>query len=325
MKNLLKITMRRRWAHRAGWNEHGWTRMGFGLWISNSVSVSSGSSVSSSESRELHKGKSLYFISSSRVPRTDSIYSLLNKSIFLLSLLIITLTISCSHKFPKGHLFELMILRKLLPTSTSTTPAPNTTPTPVTTVNTNKYIFLTVGTHKGNFDTSATIPGNNNGNGIDDADTFCQTEKANNYASLPGSASDYKAFIVDGTNRRACSTNDCSGGISENINWVLKANTDYYRLDGTTDTKVFTTNSSGIVNFTGGGLLLTPIDSSTLTKWWTGMDTNWVFTSVACTVTWASTSLTANHGAGGTTTAISTNLTTSCNASTPPKLLCVRQ
>lgn len=266
--------MRRRWAHRAGWNEHGWTRMGFGLWMT--------------------------------------------------SLLLITLTTSCSHKFPKGHLFDIMILRKLLPTSTSTTTTTPTT-TPTTTVNNNKYIFLTVATYKGNFDSlTATVPGNNNGNGIDDADTLCQAQKTANFSSLPGAASEYKAFIVVGTTRRACSTADCSGGVSENIDWVLKANTDYYRLDGAIDTKIFTTNGSGIINFTAGGTLLTAIDSSSSTFWWTGMDSNWL-ADFSCTTPWAVTGGNANRGIGGSNNSNSIfNTYGSCN-STTQKLLCVRQ
>ena len=232
---------------------------------------------------------------------------------FSISLLLITLTASCSHKFPKGNLFDLMILRKLLTKPTvATTTTTTTSPTP--TVNTNKYIFVTVATYNGNL------------GGISGADTKCQTEKTNNFAGLPGNAEDYKAFIVDGTTRRACSNSDCSGGVSENLDWVLKANTDYYRLDGTTDTKIFTTNASGIVNFTGGTTLLTAIDSSSSTFWWTGIDVDWVYVGSACTTTWAATGGNSSRGIGASTgsTSIRNTVLSSCN-SPPNKLLCVRQ
>ncbi len=231
-----------------------------------------------------------------------------NIFILLLSLLLITLATSCSHKFPKGHLFDIMILRKLLPTPTSTTT------TTTITVNTNKYIFLTATRHA-------------NFGGISGADAYCQSQKTASFASLAGEATEYKAFLVDGTNRRACSTTDCSGGVSENINWVLKANTDYYRLDGTTDTKIFTTNSSGIINFTGGATLLTPIDSSSSTLWWTGMGTDWIVFNTCNTTPWGNGTGFANRGAGGVTSSLTADSPFgSCSVGTNTiKVLCVRQ
>lgn len=235
---------------------------------------------------------------------------------FSISLLLITLTASCSHKFPKGNLFDIMILRKLLPASTvATTTTTTTSPTP--TVNTNKYIFVTVATYNGNL------------GGISGADTKCQTEKTNNFAGLPGNAEDYKAILSTGTGttRRACSTSDCTGGVSENIDWVLKANTDYYRLDGTTDTKLFTTNASGIVNFTGGSSLLTSIDISA-SNYWTGIDVDWTDSGFNC-LNWLSSSGGQNgkRGSGSATNvnSIATAGTTACSNATTGKLLCVRQ
>lgn len=231
----------------------------------------------------------------------------------LLGLILISLTFSCSQSFPKGHLFDAVIIWKLIRPVTNTTTTTTTT-TPTTTVNNNKYIFLTVNNYQGK-----------NIGGISGADTICQTEKTNNYSSLAGAASEYKAFLTtySGT-RRACSTSDCSGGVSENFDWVLKANTDYYRLDGTTDTKIFTTNSSGTINFTGGSTLLTSINSSGSTVWWTGLDIDWVSPMNGDCSAWSSTGF-GYKGNGGVTgvTAIS-NLTSSCISGTI-KLLCVRQ
>jgi hypothetical protein len=77
-------------------------------------------------------------------------------------------------------------------------------------------MFITTSTYTG-----ATI------GGITGADAKCASD-----ASKPASGT-YKAFLVDDTNRIACTTANCSGGASENKNWVLKANTAYTRVDGT--------------------------------------------------------------------------------------------
>lgn len=227
---------------------------------------------------------------------------------FIVSILLIILFLgSCSDPFPKGALFDLMILQKLVSGESLAT----------TTTTSNKYIFLTVGTYTG-----ALI------GGITGADSKCQTEKTSNFASVPGAATEYKAFLVNdtGTKRQACSTPDCSGGILENIDWVLKPNTDYYRLDGATDTKIFTTNASGIVDFTGGATLLTAIDSSGTTKWWTGIATDWTYYSACNDHNWNTIVGNGSNGVGGSTgdTSIQETFLTSCNGPLL-KLLCVRQ
>lgn len=214
---------------------------------------------------------------------------------FFSILFIILFLGSCSDPFPKGSLFEFMILQKLVSGGTAS----------------NKYIFLTVGTYNGNL------------GGIAGADTKCQTEKTSNFANVPGAATEYKAFIVDGVTRIACTTSNCGGGILENVDWVLKANTDYYRLDGSIDTKIFTTNASGIVDFNGGASLLTAIDSNASTAWWTGLDTDWVAAGIDC-VSWGGggTGFKGNGGNTGVTSV--SNLTNNCGLA-PAKLLCVRQ
>lgn len=60
--------------------------------------------------------------------------------------------------------------------------------------------------------------------GIAGADARCMSDSA-----YPGSGI-YKALIVDGTTRRACSTANCAGGSAEHINWVLRPGTTYKRL-----------------------------------------------------------------------------------------------
>ncbi|MBP9165217.1 MAG: DUF1554 domain-containing protein, partial [Leptospiraceae bacterium] len=113
--------------------------------------------------------------------------------------------------------------------------------------------------------------------------------------------------------------------IAENIDWVLKPNTDYYRLDGTTDTKVFTTNSSGIVNFGGGSSLLVAIDSSGSTNWWTGLANDWTFYSACTGNNWSFATGLASKGVGAsvTNTSIDTGGLSTCSFNF--KLLCVRQ
>ncbi|WP_244935775.1 DUF1554 domain-containing protein [Leptospira bouyouniensis] len=75
--------------------------------------------------------------------------------------------------------------------------------------------------------------------GISGFDNHC-----NNSANKPSGSHTYKALISDGVKRRACSTANCSGGTSENIDWVLKPNQQYKRKDGTTI--IATTNANGI-------------------------------------------------------------------------------
>lgn len=73
-----------------------------------------------------------------------------------------------------------------------------------------KCIFVTTTLHNGNFDNSPA-----NGNWVEEADAFCLSERP---ANLTGT---YKAFMVSElANRRASATP---------INWVLAANTSYYR------------------------------------------------------------------------------------------------
>lgn len=69
--------------------------------------------------------------------------------------------------------------------------------------------------------TNATYNGNLGG--ISGADAKCMSD-----VNYPGTGT-YKAMISDNTNRRACTTAFCTGGSSEHIDWVLKADTEYLR------------------------------------------------------------------------------------------------
>lgn len=93
------------------------------------------------------------------------------------------------------------------------------------TISTGLKIFVTTERHLGDFGGDTNLPGSTP---IEKADAFCNqsVDKPNN--------STYKALIVDGTSRDAVSQTD----------WVLKANTPYYRTLG--NVLIGTTNSNAI-------------------------------------------------------------------------------
>ncbi len=63
--------------------------------------------------------------------------------------------------------------------------------------------------------------------GVNGVDAFCMAD-----ANYPGTGT-FKAFVVNGSTRVACTTANCSGGASEHVDWVLQPCTDYTRVDGT--------------------------------------------------------------------------------------------
>ncbi len=147
---------------------------------------------------------------------------------------------------------------------TGTVSNANITNVTVDCVTTNPILFVTAASHNGNF------------GGISGADNVCMTD-----ANKP-SGGTYKAFLVDGTNRRACATGNCTVAAGNNIDWVLAPNKTYYRSDGTTP--ILTTNGAGIFVF--GTLTNSFLTSGT--NYWTGLFTSWI-TSAACTA-WTSSS-----------------------------------
>ena len=104
------------------------------------------------------------------------------------------------------------------------------------------------------------------GTGVAAADYWCQDEFG----------SDYKAMIVDGTSRVACTSDDCAiYGMKQNVDWVLRPGITYTRTDGVTD--VFTANSLSVWDFggtnpTGGNFLASVTDVGTSNSIWTGLD-----------------------------------------------------
>lgn len=108
------------------------------------------------------------------------------------------------------------------------------------------------------FITATTSQGNIGASGV--ADQICETD-ANN----PGDGT-YKALLAyDNGSRRACTSQNCqTGGISENVDWVLRPNTTYTRVDGTV---IGTTTSVAIFTFP-----LTNALSASAGGAWTGLD-----------------------------------------------------
>lgn len=105
--------------------------------------------------------------------------------------------------------------------------------------------------------------------GIASADALCMAD-----ANKPADSSTYKAMLVDGTNRVACTTSLCSAGTSEHIDWVLQPNAEYYRSDGTT--LILKTNANGIFDFgANGDNLLSNSIGTTNSTYWTGLMTDW--------------------------------------------------
>ena len=167
-----------------------------------------------------------------------------------------------------------------------------------TSTTTTKYrIFVTTSTYAGNL------------GGSSGADSKCNSD-----AGKPNTGT-YKAIIVDSA-RVACTTASCSGGTSENTNWVLKPNTAYYKSDGTT--LVGTTNAGGVFTFALQNSIGTGANS------WTGLATEWT-TSTTC-VNW--TEGVAGNGSCGivnstTSTSISDSGASTCSSLKP--LICVEQ
>ncbi|MCX6112920.1 MAG: DUF1554 domain-containing protein, partial [Proteobacteria bacterium] len=98
-------------------------------------------------------------------------------------------------------------------------------------------------------------------------DALCMAD-----ANKPTDGGTYKAMFATagaGQVRTACTTSSCSTGAGENVNWVMKPNTDYYRADGTT--LIGITNSGGVFPLDQGQSLSDSI--SGVNEWyWTGFE-----------------------------------------------------
>jgi len=125
---------------------------------------------------------------------------------------------------PSNDNSDLLLLSSMSSSTSKNTPVPD------------KKIFVSQATTNGNI-AGLSFPGSNV---IQKADSLCMQD------SLRPDSSTYKAMIVDGVNRRACVTPNCTDP-NENIDWVFKPNTKYGTVNGT---YLFTTNSGGVVPYT---------------------------------------------------------------------------
>lgn len=111
--------------------------------------------------------------------------------------------------------------------------------------------------------------------GVAAADALCNASPVK-----PDSAT-YKAVLVDGSARVACSTSYCGGGAGENVDWALAPNTGYFRPDGT---YIGTTNAQGLFD----RLLINAVGLVN-SEVWTGLNSDWT-TSSTCSAWTDSTS-----------------------------------
>ncbi|EMM76698.1 endostatin-like outer membrane lipoprotein, LenD-like [Leptospira santarosai] len=157
--------------------------------------------------------------------------------------------------------------------------------------------------------------------GLYGADKLCNTD-VNNSSELSlveGKAKPFKAMVVDGINRRASVTANHGDG---QIDWVLKPNTEYKRIDVNPIT-VGVTNSAGLFTF--------PLNST----WhpfagdniWTGLNSDWTGASENCGM-WMDPDANGRYGDSDSTTdeAISVGVS-ACGDTTfvHPEILCVEQ
>jgi hypothetical protein len=150
--------------------------------------------------------------------------------------------------------------------------------------------------------------------GMSAADAVCNDSTA---PAKPTDGGTFKALIV-GSTRKACTTADCGGGASENLDWVLAPNTAYYQHDGSDKDLIGTTNAKGIFDFP-----LTAAFGSYSATVITGLNTDWTNSTDNCT-DWNSGI--ANYSIGSSSATGSTsisNSTVSCGDSN--RLMCVEQ
>lgn len=158
-------------------------------------------------------------------------------------------------------------------------------------------------------------------NGIVGADSICAGA-----AVTAGLVGTYRALLVDGVLRRACTSTNCTiSGTAESIDWVLHASTNYTRSDGTT--AVLTTNANAV--FTGS---LSGTVSAAATSYWTGINESvswsWQTSDNTCSG-WTNNTASFSASYGVSTWADSRAIAISsavaaCN-SAPNSLLCVQQ
>lgn len=161
------------------------------------------------------------------------------------------------------------------------------------------------------FVTAQTV--NGNVGGVLAADNACLSD-----TNYPGTGA-YKALIVDGSSRVACTSSRCSTlGAVENVDWALAPNRTYVR---TTDGEVIgTTNASGIFDFP----ITRQIGASSFFIW-TGLDANWTVRSTCLAWTTNSSSDSGYVGNSGSVNQFVIGGTNSACDFTINHLYCVEQ
>jgi hypothetical protein len=138
------------------------------------------------------------------------------------------------------------------------------------------YIWITAKTYEPEVDFS----------GVAGADSLCMSDSAK-----PSGVTTAKAMLVDGVNRIACTSSNCTtGGAAENVNWVLLPNATYLNAAGQT---IGTTTSAGIFTST-----LSNAVSAVNSIAWTGMTPTWTTDTGATCSAWTSDTV---FGEGGYT------------------------
>jgi hypothetical protein len=172
-------------------------------------------------------------------------------------------------------------------------------------------IFVSNTTTTGDIDGT----GDNDGsNGIEEADTICNAD-----SNKPNSST-YKAMIVDGLNRIACTTAGCSTGTAEHVDWVLQASTEYRKIDESTVIGITTT--AGVFSFPLDNTVESPTSTNTI---WTGLNnTSWTTGPSTCSA-WTDGSVASNGLAHSAAVVASIGNQTATCTNTLFKLHCVEQ
>lgn len=164
-----------------------------------------------------------------------------------------------------------------------------------------KKIFVTSSSYNGNM------------GGVAGVDARCMSD-----VNYPGSGT-YRALIADGANRVACTTANCSGGASENVDWVLEPYTTYVRSSG--GATLFQTNAAGIFVFGA----MTNSFTGTAQTYYSGLNGDWT-TAIGLTCSqWTSTAGNFRYGVGNATNSQSIAMGALSCADNFWRLYCVEQ
>lgn len=156
--------------------------------------------------------------------------------------------------------------------------------------------------------------GDADSNGVDDADAICNAD------AKKLTSNDYKALIVRDLVRVACTTADCGApNTGAYVDWVLQADTEYRRNDGTT--VIGTTDSDRIFSIDLTNSL------GTSGSYWSGLNNDWTAATTIDCSDWVNTTGSVN-GVIGSLTAVDMGAFSNGNATcdtTTSYLVCVEQ